>query len=47
MEKEQVSLAALWVWHFNWQPDLTFTSESQPELVKRAGKFNKKWARLR
>ncbi len=47
MEKEQVSLAALWVWHFNWQPDLTFTSESQPELVKRAGKFNKKWAGLR
>jgi hypothetical protein len=46
MEEEDVSLAALWVWHFNWQPEWTFTSASHPELTRRAAEFNRKWGAL-
>jgi len=28
IESEKASLAALWVWHFPWQPDLTFDSKT-------------------
>ena len=28
MEAEKVSLMALWVWHFPWQPELTMTTYS-------------------
>jgi hypothetical protein len=44
MEQEGVSLMALWVWHFSWQPEFTMDSTTYPEIVKRAGQFNKKWA---
>lgn len=45
-EEEGASLAALWVWHFNWQPDWTFTSASHPGLAARAAAFNGRWASL-
>ncbi len=44
IEKDGVSLTALWVWHFPWQPDLTFSSATHPELVRRAAEFNRKYA---
>jgi hypothetical protein len=40
LETEKVSLMALWVWHFNWQPEFTMSSETYPEVVRRAGAFN-------
>lgn len=43
-EEEGGSLAALWVWHFTWQPEWTFTSETHPALAERAALFNKRWA---
>ncbi len=42
MEQEGVSLAALWVWHFPWQPELTVDSATYSQLVKRIGEFNRK-----
>ena len=45
-EEEGGSLAALWVWHFNWQPDWTFSSASHPGLAARAAAFNRRWAGL-
>ena len=47
LEQEGVSLAALWVWHFPWQPELTVNSTSHPKLVKRIGDFNRKHAGLK
>jgi mannan endo-1,4-beta-mannosidase len=44
LEEEGVSLAALWVWHFPWQPELTVTSASHPKLVQRMREFNRKFA---
>jgi hypothetical protein len=44
MEEEGVSLMALWVWHFPWQPDLTMTSTTYPEVVDRAAAFNRQHA---
>jgi hypothetical protein len=44
MEQEGVSLISFWVWHFNWQPDLTMDGAHFPELVQRAAEFNRKWA---
>jgi mannan endo-1,4-beta-mannosidase len=41
MEAENVSLMALWVWHFPWQPEFTMTSASYPDVVKRAAIFNR------
>ena len=43
-EKEGVSLMALWVWHFPWQPEMTMDSKKNPDLVKRCAAFNKKYA---
>jgi mannan endo-1,4-beta-mannosidase len=47
MEKDGVSLAAIWVWHFPWQPDLTVSSATHPALVKRIAEFNRKHAAIR
>ncbi|MCC6443535.1 MAG: cellulase family glycosylhydrolase [Armatimonadetes bacterium] len=44
LEKEGVSLAALWVWHFPWQPDLTVSSATHPLLTRRIAAFNRKYA---
>jgi len=44
IEQEGVSLAALWVWHFPWQPDLTVSSATHPLLVQRVAAFNQKYA---
>ncbi len=44
MEAENVSLIALWVWHFNWQPEFTMSSETYPEVVRRAAEFNSRFA---
>jgi endo-1,4-beta-mannosidase len=44
MEAEGVSLMALWVWHFNWQPELTMDSATYPEIVARAKAFNARYA---
>jgi hypothetical protein len=46
MEAEGGNLASVWVWHFPWQPDLTVSSATQPELVKRIAEFNRKYAQL-
>jgi hypothetical protein len=46
MEAEGVSLMALWVWHFPWQPDLTMSSATYPEVVRRAALFNRTHARV-
>jgi hypothetical protein len=46
MEVENVSLMALWVWHFPWQPEFTMTSATYPEVVKRAARFNREHAGL-
>ncbi|MBI2301861.1 MAG: hypothetical protein HYU66_23400, partial [Armatimonadetes bacterium] len=45
LEAEHVSLAAFWVWHFPWQPELTISSATHPLLVQRAAEFNRKHAR--
>jgi mannan endo-1,4-beta-mannosidase len=42
-----VSLAALWVWHFPWQPDRTLTGKTHPLLAARVAAFNRKYAGLR
>jgi len=44
MEAEGVSLIALWVWHFNWQPEFTMDSATYPEVVARAKAFNARHA---
>jgi len=44
METEGVSLMALWVWHFPWQPELTMSSATYPEVVRRAAQFNRQHA---
>jgi len=44
LEVEQVSLAAIWVWHFAWQPELTISSASHPALAARLGQFNRRYA---
>jgi hypothetical protein len=44
MEAEGVSLASLWVWHFPWQPNLTCSGVTHPELMKRIAVFNRKYA---
>ena len=43
LDGEGVSLMALWVWHFNWQPEFTLSSESAPAVVKAAAAFNRKY----
>lgn len=43
-EEEAISLVALWVWHFPWQPELTVDSRSHPRLVERAREFNRRHA---
>jgi len=43
-EEEGIALVALWVWHFPWQPDLTFDGRSHPKLVERAREFNRRHA---
>jgi mannan endo-1,4-beta-mannosidase len=47
LESEGVSLAALWVWHFTWQPEYTLDGTSAPTLVKRCAEFNRTYAGLR
>jgi len=44
LEHEGASLAAIWVWHFPWQPDLTVSSASHPALIRRIAAFNKRYA---
>jgi endo-1,4-beta-mannosidase len=44
IEQEGVPLAALWVWHFPWQPDRTLTNATHPLLVRRVAEFNRKHA---
>ena len=44
LEAERVSLAALWVWHFPWQPELTVNSASHPKLAQRIREFNRRYA---
>ncbi len=44
MEAEGTSLMALWVWHFNWQPDFTMDSATYPEIAARAKAFNHRHA---
>lgn len=43
-EEERIPLVALWVWHFPWQPELTFDGRSHPTLVERARAFNRRHA---
>lgn len=43
-EEERISLVALWVWHFPWQPDLTLDGRSHPKLVERVRAFNHRHA---
>jgi len=43
-DEEGVSLVALWVWHFPWQPELTVDGRSHPLLVRRAREFNRRHA---
>lgn len=44
VDAERVSLTALWVWHFPWQPDLTISSTTHPALCQRIAELNRKWA---
>ncbi|MFY9485320.1 MAG: cellulase family glycosylhydrolase [Bacillota bacterium] len=46
MEQEGVSLMALWVWHFPWQPENTLTGTSHPLLIDAMKEFNNKYAGL-
>ncbi len=46
MEVEQVSLMALWAWHFPWQPEFTMTGATHPEVVARAARFNQQHAAM-
>ena len=41
-EAEGISLVALWVWHFPWQPDLTLDGRSHPGLIERCREFNRR-----
>ncbi|MDG3007377.1 cellulase family glycosylhydrolase [Paludisphaera mucosa] len=43
-DEEGISLIALWVWRFPWQPELTFDGRSHPLLVERAAAFNRRYA---
>ena len=43
-EEEGVSLIALWVWHFDWQPQLNMSSSKYPALVEHCAGFNRKYA---
>ncbi|QEH37206.1 Cellulase (glycosyl hydrolase family 5) [Aquisphaera giovannonii] len=43
-EAEGISLIALWVWHFPWQPELTLDGRSHPTLIRRAREFNSRHA---
>ncbi len=44
LESENVSLIALWVWHFPWQPDRTLSLATHPRLVERMAAFNRRYA---
>jgi len=44
LEEEGVSLAAIWVWHFPWQPDRTVSGASHPRLMERVAAFNRRYA---
>ncbi|MGB4670007.1 MAG: cellulase family glycosylhydrolase [Bacillota bacterium] len=44
MEQEGVSLMALWVWHFPWQPMNTLDGFSHPKLMQQVKEFNEKYA---
>lgn len=46
MEQEGVSLMALWVWHFPWQPNHTISSSTHPLLIERMAEFNRAHAGL-
>lgn len=43
LEAENVSLIALWVWHFPWQPERTMTSATYPQVVTHAAAFNARY----
>ncbi len=46
LEQERVALAALWVWHFRWQPENDVRSVTHPELVRQIEAFNRRYADL-
>jgi mannan endo-1,4-beta-mannosidase len=46
LEQEGVALAAIWVWHFPWQPELTVSGETHPLLARRIAQFNREYAGL-
>lgn len=46
MEQEGVSLMALWVWHFPWQPNHTISASTHPLLIERMAEFNRAHAGL-
>jgi hypothetical protein len=41
LEQESVALAAIWVWHFPWQPELTVSGATHPALTRRIARFNR------
>lgn len=43
-EEERISLVALWVWHFPWQPELTIDGRSHPKLIDRVRAFHRRSA---
>lgn len=43
-DSEGVALAALWAWHFPWQPENNVTSAGYPVLVNRIAEYNRKYA---
>lgn len=45
-EEEGISLVAIWVWHFPWQPGMTLNGRSHPKLIDRAREFNRRHAGL-
>lgn len=45
-EKENVSLIALWVWNFPWQPNLTMNESNIAPLIRRCREFNSKYAQI-
>lgn len=43
-EEEGISLIALWVWRFPWQPETSLDGRSHPKLIDRARAFNRRHA---
>jgi hypothetical protein len=43
-ENTEISLMALWVWHFPWQPELTMDENNIGPLIRRCREFNRRHA---